>query len=212
MRDGSTSLDELDECDEDQEQKSSNITQMPVPKSQVSTMRRGSWSPMAEKSQRNNKGPKDVSCEPTPSPMTDRSTSSAPMTPFDPLSAAPSHGSLLSTALPILPGQKISTDIDFFINYHIANITHHHYLLKTDFGNFIKTKFIEYTYQSDALSHAVAAFSAFHYSITNKTWEFHTFLRFYMKAVGLLRVSLNKPHTIHTLLTILQLASFEVRS
>lgn len=59
--------------------------------------------------------------------------------------------------------------------------------------------------------YAVAAFSAFHWSVENNTGSCQTFLEFYNIAVQKLRKSIaNGICTMATLITILQLASFEV--
>jgi hypothetical protein len=101
-------------------------------------------------------------------------------------------------------------DIAFYLNFHRQVLTCHHYLLKADNGNFFKTTLLELAVNNDALLYAVAAFSSFHYSVHHKTGVFQTFLEYYNKSVGLLRVSLDREHTMSTLITILQLASFEV--
>ena len=89
-------------------------------------------------------------------------------------------------------------------------LTCHHYLLKSDGDGFFRNTLLEHAVKNEALLFAVAAFSSFHYSVLYTTGAFQTFLEYYNKAVALLRVSLDQEHSIDTVLTILQLACFEV--
>jgi hypothetical protein len=100
-------------------------------------------------------------------------------------------------------------EVAFYLNFHRQMLTPHHYLLKTDSGDFFKVKLLEYALKNEALLYAVAAFASFHYSVYHTTGAFQTFLEYYNKSVALLRVSLDEEPTIETVITILQLASFE---
>lgn len=100
----------------------------------------------------------------------------------------------------------------FYLNYHRKMLTFHHYLMKQDDTDFFKTTLFDYAMKDQALLYAVAAFASFHYSVQCKTGVFQTFLEYYNKAVALLRESLDphRPRSVTTVVTILQLASFEV--
>lgn len=112
---------------------------------------------------------------------------------------------------PRLPLGNIPPDLQPWLLYHIHRLTFHHYLLKSDSTNFFKTKFIDYTVGNEALLYAVASFSAFHWSVINKNGSCHMFLEFYNIAVQKLRKSIaDGEYTMAMLITILQLASFEV--
>jgi len=147
----------------------------------------------------------------SPSPQTEGNfhgtESSAATSPANSLRRTISQASLS-------PGPQIGnlpSDTQPWIVYHMHQLTYHHYLLKSDNTNFFKTTFIDYTVKNEALLYAVAAFSAFHWSVENKAGSCQTFLEFYNIAVQKLRKSIaNGKYTMATLITILQLASFEV--
>ena len=110
-----------------------------------------------------------------------------------------------------LPPGNVPTDLQPWLLYHIHRLTFHHYLLKCDNTSFFKTKFIDYAVRNEALLYAVASFSAFHWSVVNKNGSCHMFLEFYNTAVQKLRKSIaDGEYTMAMLITILQLASFEV--
>ncbi|KAF8457780.1 hypothetical protein BGX38DRAFT_1085975 [Terfezia claveryi] len=131
-------------------------------------------------------------------------------------SAATSPANLLCRTVSqasLSPGPQIGnlpSDPQPWIVYHMHQLTYHHYLLKSDNTKFFNTTFIDFTMKNEALLYAVAAFSAFHWSVGNKAGSCQTFLEFYNIAVQKLRKSIaNGKYTMATLITILQLASFE---
>ena len=68
---------------------------------------------------------------------------------------------------------------------------------------------------SHALLYAIVAFSCYHYVMMqeDETTSLETFLKYYNQSIMLLQASLKrKKPTITTFLTILQLATIEVRS
>lgn len=107
----------------------------------------------------------------------------------------------------------LSKDVRFFLNFHRQHLTHHHYSMKYDTGDFLKTTFLEIAMGYEPLLYAIAAFSAYHHTLTMPNGKIKIFLGYYNKSVSLLRHSLEKNprHTLATLLTILQLATLEVR-
>lgn len=87
--------------------------------------------------------------------------------------------------------------------------------MKYDGGNFLKTTFLEIAMNDDsaALLYAVVAFAAYHDTLTKDGDKISTFLGYYNKSIQLLQQSLiRKKHSVATLLTILQLATIEVRT
>lgn len=219
-REGSSSLEELEEEDEYEdyhEEDKPTISERPRLKSSTShgylrgaQQRRDSW-PASDQSRRPQiKGRKTgSSIDPSPSPN-DRHyypDSSEPTSPAESsLRRTASHMSLVNS----VEWSHLPHDVAFYLNYHRQMLSCHHYLLKSDGGNFFNTTLLEHAISNEALLYAVAAFSSFHYSVHHKTGVFQTFLEYYNKSVGLLRVSLDQEHTLSTLITILQLASFEV--
>ncbi|KAF2151866.1 hypothetical protein K461DRAFT_227541 [Myriangium duriaei CBS 260.36] len=113
-----------------------------------------------------------------------------------------------------LGGPKWATlpkDIRTHIKYHREHITCHHYSLKHDNSNFLKTTFLEIALSYEPLLYAITAFSAYFSTISRPDGNLQSFLSYYNKSVSLLRESLSKAsrHSTATLLTILQLATFE---
>ncbi|KAG0132684.1 hypothetical protein HOY82DRAFT_606429 [Tuber indicum] len=216
-REGSSSLDELEEEDGfDDYQDDDRPTPIEGPRLRTSasqgylrgTQRRESWPSSFDHGRRGKPRKTGSSVDPSPSPGNDNSyypDSSEPASPATSLRRTTSHASLLTT----VEWAHLPHDIAFYLNYHRQMLTCHHYLLKSDNSNFFKTTLLELAVNNEALLYAVAAFSSFHYSVHHKTGVFQTFLEYYNKSVGLLRVSLDEEHTMSTIVTILQLASFE---
>ncbi|KAL7276103.1 hypothetical protein RUND412_000921 [Rhizina undulata] len=206
-RDDSSSLDELEEEDEEYDDKPSPAS-APRLKTSVSlnhlrTQRRDSWPTELGRRGKNRKTVSSL--DPSPSPGNDYIDSSTPTSPAESLRRTASFVNLINSP----EWASIPHDIAFYLNYHQQMLTCHHYLLKADTIKFFKSTLLSHALNNEALMYAVAAFSAFHYSVQHKTGVFQTFLEYYNMSVGLLRVSLDQPHTLSTLLTILQLASFE---
>lgn len=103
-------------------------------------------------------------------------------------------------------------DVRFYMNYHKNHLSHHHYAMKYDTGDFLKTTFLEIALGYEPLLYAVTGFAAYHHTLTVPNGKIQHFLGYYNKSVSLLRVSLERSpkHSVATLLTILQLATFEV--
>lgn len=113
----------------------------------------------------------------------------------------------------IIGTTALSQDVRFFLSYHHTHITYNHYFLKPICEQFVQKSLIEYALNYEPLLYAVIGFSAYHYSIRQPSGKLHTFLRYYNRSVSLLRKSLQAgdQHSKGMLMTILQLATFEVR-
>lgn len=174
--------------------------------------RRASWTSNNERNRKIRPPmPRKGSYDPTPSPSTMTEPyfgeASTPTSPADSirLRHRSSIASLAST-----PWAHLPNDIQFFLTFYKNRITCYHYLIKLDYSRFFQTTFLDYVVQNESLMYAVVAFAAFRASVTNRTTAFQTFVEYYDKAVSSLRASLVKDPDVATLLTILQLASFEV--
>ncbi len=108
---------------------------------------------------------------------------------------------------------ELPQKIAFYLDFHRGWLSHHYYGIRCDSGNFIKTMLLEEALNYQPLLYAVVAFSAYHHTLTQPNGKVEDFFYFYTKSVSLLRASLqkNKKCSHATLLTILQLATFEVR-
>lgn len=91
-------------------------------------------------------------------------------------------------------------------------MSHHHYSLKRDSGNFLKTDFLEKAYQYEPLRYAVVGYAAYFHTLSKPEGRISNFLKYYNESVSKLRASItkNKKQGLSTFLTILQLASIEV--
>ncbi|KAL9131544.1 MAG: hypothetical protein Q9217_000558 [Psora testacea] len=122
---------------------------------------------------------------------------------LSPLSADASQESQLWSHLP--------KDLRFYLRYHQSNVSFHHYFFKHDANHFFRILLMDQALLYDPLLYAVAGFAAFHLTIERLDGRIQDFLGYYNKAVSLLRESLasGEPHTDATVLTVLQLATFE---
>jgi hypothetical protein len=75
-------------------------------------------------------------------------------------------------------------------------------------------RFLDAALRNEALLNAVVGFSAFQRTLHNPDGKINDFLQYYNKAVSLLLLSLKKGerHSNAMILTILQLATIEVRA
>jgi hypothetical protein len=102
--------------------------------------------------------------------------------------------------------------LTFYLDYFRSNISCHHYGWKIDVTDFLHNEFIDIAKTYRPLLYAISAFSAYHFTISNPNGKLQDFLELYQSSVKLLRKSLatDKEHSVATLFTILQLATFEV--
>ena len=107
----------------------------------------------------------------------------------------------------------LSQDLQYYLEYHTTRLTYHHYFFKHDANHFLHNILIEHALQYEPLLYAVVGFAAFHLTVARADGKIQDFLGYYNISVSLLRKSLveNQKHTDATMLTILQLATFEVR-
>ena len=107
----------------------------------------------------------------------------------------------------------LSQDLQFYLEYHTTRLNYHHYFFKHDANHFLHHILVEHALQYDPLLYAVVGFAAFQLTVTRPDGKIQDFLGYYNQSVSLLRKSLveNQKHTDATMLTILQLATFEVR-
>lgn len=103
-------------------------------------------------------------------------------------------------------------ELQSYLSYFQENITHYHYCVVNDADDFFRSILPGLAIRDEALLYAVAGFAAYHHSMKNPNGQIHEFLQYYSRSVTLLLDSLKKEkHTVGTLLTILQLATIEVR-
>jgi hypothetical protein len=107
----------------------------------------------------------------------------------------------------------LPADLQFYLTYFYENLTHLHYSLKYDSGEFLKTHLLDAALRNDALLHGLVGFAAFQRTVHNAEGRIQDFLQYYNKAVSLLLNSLKKgeKHNLGMLMAILQLATIEVR-
>ena len=123
------------------------------------------------------------------------------------LSISHSINELLSTS-------RLSDDIRFYLNFHQEFISHEHFFLRSGSDRFIHHSIVELALGYEPLMYALVGFSAYHHTLQAPGGKLYTFLKYYNKALVLLRKSLGsgEEHTEATLCTVLMLTTFEVRS
>ena len=111
------------------------------------------------------------------------------------------------------PWSHLPQDLQHYLEYHRTHLTFHHYSFKHDANHFLHHILVEQALKYDPLLYAVVGFSAYQSTVKRSDGRIQDFLGYYNKSVSLLRKSLsdNQEHTDATMLTILQLATFEVR-
>lgn len=104
-------------------------------------------------------------------------------------------------------------DVQFYLDYFRNHITIHHYSLKRDTHDFLKGDFLAQALKFEPLKYAVAGYAAYFHTLSQPEGRMSTFLHFYNESVSRLRATItkNKKQGLATFLTILQLASIEVR-
>lgn len=108
---------------------------------------------------------------------------------------------------------QLSQDVKFYLQYARTKLSPYHWGFKYYESPFLRATLLEVAVRFEPLLYAVVGFAAYHHTLTKTNGKLHDFLDYYNKSVTLLRQSLkkNEKHTIATLLTILQLATIEVR-
>ncbi|KAK4194785.1 fungal-specific transcription factor domain-containing protein [Triangularia verruculosa] len=102
-------------------------------------------------------------------------------------------------------------ELQFYLGYFYDNITHYHYGLVTDAGDFFRTTLVGLALRNEALLYAIAAFSAYHHALNNAHGRINEFLQYYNHSVKNLLECLKRKEkfNVATLLTILQLGTIE---
>lgn len=121
--------------------------------------------------------------------------------------------------LPRSPSPQTSQSqiVQFFLNYHQETINEAHYFRSYDYSHLCTKVILAMAETSNALQHAVVAFSALIYSIkVHQGVRVLAFL-YYSKAMEELRILLNEPtmeinDCLTAVATALQLSSFDVYS
>lgn len=99
-----------------------------------------------------------------------------------------------------------------YLQYHQTHLTFHHYFFKHNAAHFVNHVLVEIALEYEPLLYALVGFAAFHESTRISNGKIGIFLDYYNRSVQGLLLSLKRgqKHTDATLLTILQLAAFEV--
>lgn len=71
----------------------------------------------------------------------------------------------------------LSLDLQFYLTYFYENITHLHYSLKFDSGNFLRTTFLDAALRNESLLFAVVGFSAFQRTLHTSRGKMQDFLQ-----------------------------------
>lgn len=119
---------------------------------------------------------------------------------------------LLFNTVPDL--SHVPDDLRFYLEYYLENVTHYHYGVHRDFGGFFRTTLISLALRNEPLLHAIVSFAAYHQTLGDPNGQLPVFLKYYNRSVILLLDLLKNEdrHELTTLLTILQLATIEVRT
>lgn len=110
-------------------------------------------------------------------------------------------------------GSNKTRDLQFYLNYWRNHMSVHHYSLKRDTHGFLKGDFMNWVMKFEPLKYAVAGYAAYFHTLAQPDGRMSNFLQFYNESVSRLRMSIekNKKQGLATFLTVLQLASIEVR-
>lgn len=104
-------------------------------------------------------------------------------------------------------------DLRFYLSFHQQFVTNHHYWLKSSGGDrFVHQTMVDFALQYEPLLYAMVGFSAYLHTLQSPGGRLHTFLRYYHRALTLLRKSLGsgEEYSEAMLITVLVLTTFEV--
>lgn len=146
-----------------------------------------------------------LSADPSSSPSTEGSR-------FDSVSVR--SASVSHSIWDLLNSPRFSDDIRFYLNYYQDFISHNHFFLRQSSARFIHYSIVELALGYEPLLYALVGFSAYHHTLQAPGAKLYTFLKYYNRALVLLRKSLGsgEDHTEATLCTVLVLTTFEVFS
>ena len=127
---------------------------------------------------------------------------------------ASDHGSPVTSPIPedeIYSYSQLRPELRDLMRYHHVHIGFHHYFFRQDATQFVKDLLPSAALGYEPLLYAVCGFAAYHRAVA-QDGKIEDFLGYYHKAVTLLLKSLKsgQEHTEGTLMTVLQLATFEV--
>lgn len=107
---------------------------------------------------------------------------------------------------------NLAEDLRFYLIFHQEVLTFRHYLLRHPCDRFVHQTITELALKYEPLLYAVVGFAAYHHCVQSGNGKLCTFLKYYNKALTLLRESLSsgERHTEATLITVLVLTTFEV--
>ncbi|KAJ5542365.1 hypothetical protein N7535_004785, partial [Penicillium sp. DV-2018c] len=120
-------------------------------------------------------------------------------------------GSIGHSTAELLSNARIPEDLRFYLNFHQEFMKPPHFFLRQSCYFFVHYSLIELALQYEPLLYALVGFSAYHHSLHSPGAKLYTFLKYYNKALVLLRKSLGsgEEHTEATLCTVLVLTTFE---
>lgn len=120
--------------------------------------------------------------------------------------------SIGNATLELLNSAHLADDVMFYMNFHQEFISHEHFFLRRNSARFIQHSIIELALQYEPLLYALVGFAAYHHTLKAPDGKLYTFLKYYNRALTLLRKSLGsgEEHTEATLCTVLVLTTFEV--
>jgi len=148
----------------------------------------------------------------SPSPRTETSSTITSTALRPPLSRRSSSHATKSMGAPSKSTPALPSDVRFYLEYFRDHISIHHYSLKRDSNNFLKTDFLDMAIKHEPLRYAVVGYAAYFHTLSKPDGRISTFLQYYNESVSRLRASItkHKKQSLATFLTILQLASIEV--
>ncbi|KAL4880451.1 hypothetical protein BJY04DRAFT_191296 [Aspergillus karnatakaensis] len=102
-------------------------------------------------------------------------------------------------------------DLRFYLSYHRDSINFRHYFLHPRSTSFVNQTLVDFALQYEPLLYAIVGFSAYHHCVQTGAGKLYSFLKYYNRALSLLRKSLGsgEPYTEATLATVLVLTTFE---
>jgi hypothetical protein len=119
--------------------------------------------------------------------------------------------SISQSTIDLLNNSRLSEDLRFYLDFHQQFISHEHFFLRQSSARFINHSIIELALGYEPLLYALVGFAAYHHTLQSGG-KLYTFLKYYNKALVLLRKSLEsgEEHSEATLCTVLVLTTFEV--
>ena len=120
-------------------------------------------------------------------------------------------GSVSHSIQDLINNCRLSEDVRFYLDFHQQNLSYDHFFLRQSSDHFIHHSILELALGYDPLLYALVGFAAYHHTVQSGG-KLYTFLKYYNKALVLLRKSLEagEEHTEATLCTVLVLTTFEV--